>query len=125
MAWMSDAPSSTSKPFWQFAIRSLLFAILCVAGFFAGFRVGYDRGAEKRRSEDFSTKVYSVSDFTSADEMISTIIRTIDIESWEDVGGPGKITGAPDDPASVIIYQTGANHDSIERLLTDLREAKK
>jgi hypothetical protein len=122
---MSNTPPNTSRPRLQFAIRSLLFVVLCVAGFFAGFRVGYDRGAEKRRSEDFSTKVYSVSDFTSADEMISTIIRTIDMESWQDVGGPGKIQGAPDDPASVVIYQTGANHNSIERLLADLRKAKK
>jgi hypothetical protein len=109
---------------WQFAIRTLLFVVLCIAGLLAGYRVGYYGGFERRRQEAFSTKVYAVSDFGSASEVISIITRTVDPENWDDVGGPGTVRGAPDDPGSLVIYQTGANHDSIERLLTDLRQAK-
>lgn len=123
--WVESTSMETKRPSrWQFTTRTLLFLFLCIAGLLAGYRVGYYGGTERRRQEAFSTKVYSVSDFASADEVIEAITRNIDPENWQDVGGPGTVSGAPDDPGSLVIYQTGANHDSVERLIHDLRKAK-
>jgi len=124
MGGMDDKSANPSRPRWQFAISSLLFVVLCIAGILAGFRAGYYSGTERRRMEDFSTKVYPVSDFTSPDEMILTITRNIEPESWQDLGGRGTVGYVPDNSGSLVVYQTGAVHDSIDRVLTDLRKRK-
>lgn len=109
----------------------MLFAMLCIAGILSGFRAGYykgfqtghDNGTEQRRLKAYSTKVYQVSD-DSAKSMIGVIVRTIDRESWSDVGGPGAIDVSPDDPGAIVVLQNGTTHDAIERLLSDLRKTK-
>lgn len=109
----------------------MLFVMLCIAGILSGFRAGYykgfqtghDNGAEQRRLEVYSTKVYQVSD-DSAKSMIGVIVKTVDRESWSDVGGPGAIDVSPDDPGAIVVLQNGKTHDAIERLLTDLRKSK-
>jgi hypothetical protein len=123
-------PSPRSRR-WQFTLRTLLFVMLCLSGMLAGFQFGYYRGAWQRRNETMFTKVYPVGDlvqqgsaagpdFTPIIDMLTSVI---DAQSWSDVGGPGDITGM-EDPPTLVIAQTGANHDAIAALLADLRAAK-
>jgi hypothetical protein len=126
-----NQPSTNITRRWQFTLRALLFVMLCIAGILSGFRTGYykgfqtghDKGTEQRRLEVYSTKVYQVSD-DSAKSMIGVIVRTIDRESWSDIGGRGAIDVSPDDPGAIVVLQNDASHDAIGRLLSDLRKAK-
>ena len=127
---MDHPPAKTSRR-WQFTIRAMLFAMLCIAGVLAGFRAGYqsgyqsghDSGAERLRLETYSTKVYSVP-ANSASSMVRLIQDTIGREDWSEVGGAGSIRVAPDDPSAIVVLQTGEKHDLIERLLSDLAKSK-
>jgi len=124
-------PSPRSRR-WQFTLRTLLFALLCVSGMLAGFQFGYYRGVLQRQAETMSTRVYPIGDLVYRDPqstgpdltpLIDLITSTVSAESWDVVGGPGSISGT-DDPLTLVIAQTGANQDAITALLADLRAAK-
>ena len=84
-----------------------------------------------------STKVYDVSDLVVCrgehnelwddyDTLIEAIQATFVRTSWDDVGGPGSITGASLGKAKVLIVsQTYHVHCQIADLLAQIREAAK
>jgi len=126
---MSEPPPRSRR--WQFTLRTLLFALLCVGGMLAGFQFGYYRGVLQRRAETMSTRVYPVGDLVYRPQasgpdptmLIDLVTSSISVDSWDTVGGPGSISST-DDPLALVIAQTGANHDAIAALLADLRAAK-
>ena len=118
----------------QFALRTLLFLMLCIAGALAGFQFGYKRGIEKRQNEMLSARAYVVADLISEDAVsnpraIATILaaieQAVDPQSWISLGGQGSIAAVRFDPATVVIRQTESNHDAIAALLADWRKAKR
>lgn len=119
---------------WQFTVRTLLFVMLCVGGTIAGFQFGYYRGQEERRLQSFVTKVYTLADVAPVDAksgqydldaVVDLLTSKIDVESWDDVGGPGSISGFTWEPPTVVVRQSVANHEAIAALLDDLRKAQK
>src|SRR5690242_15930380 len=85
-----------------FGLGTLLFVVLCFAGLFAGYRIGFDRGYAagdlKHASEELYNRVYDVGDLVTLpdgrkdfDSLIELITTTIEPNSWDDVGGPGSI----------------------------------
>ena len=83
------------------------------------------------------TRIYPVRDlvayrFTEAgkqayaedyDSLIELITTTIEPHSWDEVGGPGSISGF-ENASSLVISQTDEVHRAIEPLLVKLRQVK-
>jgi len=60
------------------------------------------------------------------DSLIEVLTSTLAPESWEDVGGPGSIRGATmGDRRLLIVSQTYRNHESIAKLLDEIRAVEK
>lgn len=77
--------------------------------------------------EMLSTNIYPVRDLLhsnqlneSMDQLIGVITRTIERDSWEEVGGPGSIVAYQ---GVLTISQTHRTHAQIDRLLGQLRTA--
>jgi type II secretory pathway component GspD/PulD (secretin) len=56
-------------------------------------------------------------------DIVEIIYESIDPVTWYEAGGEGTIRPYGDPPRSLIIKQTPANHQLIEQLLKDLRDA--
>jgi hypothetical protein len=125
----------------QFTLRTLLFVALCVAGLLAGFRAGWDRGYQAGQQqwlkERLTTRVYAVEDLVVpanspvasqglADfaSLIELLTSTVEPTSWDDVGGPGSVAPFASN-LSLVINQTSAVHEDIERLFRDLRQIRR
>jgi hypothetical protein len=119
-------------PVWQFTLRTLLFVMLCVGGMLTGFQCGYQSGAESRRQKLFTARVYPVADLTidpesnqpDLDSLVDLIEQAIDPASWDTVGGPGSVSGFGLSQPSLVITQSGKNHDAIAQLLAELWKAQ-
>ena len=144
--------STTRWPF-RFTIRTLFFLVLCVAGLFGGYRVGYLRGystgEEDRLAWQQFVIVYDVSDIIGmrikdadsgewrpassnertdavpdSNSLIQLIRSTIEVESWDEVGGPGSVEPYSEG-MSLVASQTTSIHAKLESLFQELRESKK
>jgi hypothetical protein len=83
-----------------------------------------------------STRVYDVSDLiafhdargapiTDPDKLVELITNTVLPQSWEEIGGPGKIRSSAKNGLQVlVIYQTWRTHEMIEDLLANLRRLR-
>ena len=81
--------------------------------------------------ENMVTRVYPVADLVRTadgqydfDPLIDLITSTIEPDSWQDVGGPGSISGF-DNSMSLVFSQRRDIHNRIEALLTTLRRVKR
>jgi hypothetical protein len=132
-----NTPPATEKPrrWMQFGLKTLLFIVLCICGMLAGYRVGLYQGTETKRRQSNYAQTYRVADLTdlvmtpngtveSYTTLIDLITDVIDPGSWQEVGGPGTISEFPASN-SLVINQTGENHDRIKTLIAELRQNKK
>jgi len=125
-----------TKRLARFSIAMLLFAMLCVAGYFGGYRAGFVRGDEDRTASTMRVKTYAVGDLlTSADkpetadavvegfdQLIDLIVSTVDHDSWMENGtGEGEIHPFLSNK-SLVVSHTGRVHDQIALLLEQLRK---
>lgn len=119
------------KPYLRFGIGTLLFAFLLAAGYFAGYRSGYDHGAAQYRADQMTIKQYGIADLVTIHpkskevNFVESTIRetTGDRNSWSDWGGKGFITFNKGSVA-LIISQTDATHHEIQGFLQALRLAR-
>ncbi len=121
------------KRLFRFSIGMLLFAMLCVSGYFGGYRSGFDRGRYDR--SQIYVVSYPVGDLvtnpvtgiaTSADfdTLVELIVTTASPQDWMENGtGSGEIQPFPSN-LSLIISQTRDNHQAIAKLLGQLRKAQ-
>ena len=124
----------------RFSLRGLLFLVLCVCGFFAGYRFGYDggyrQGQRYRSSEDFVTKTYDVRELVTTygptsdgslvpdfDSLIELVKNAIEPDSWDDVGGLGSIVPyeGSEQKYKIVIRQNAYGHEEITRLFESMR----
>ncbi len=70
--------------------------------------------------ENMMTRIYPVGDF---DPIVGMITTTIEPDSWQDVGGPGSITGF-ENSRSLVIATRRDLHQKIGPLIVSLRWAK-
>lgn len=129
-----NTPLTTQKPrrWAQFGLKTLLFIVLCICGMLTGYRVGLYQGTETKRRQSNYAQTYRVADLTdlvvtpngtveSYTTLIDLITNVVDPGSWDVVGGPGTIQEFPASK-SLVINQTGENHDRIKTLIAELRE---
>jgi hypothetical protein len=117
---------------FKYGLQTLLFVILCVAGFLGAYRVGLDRGfaggLAKWRGEQYLPRVYFVKDLAGAGGSysradIENTIKQIDPACWDFAGGPASLQVLVDrnrNPVLVISADSGL-HDRVEAVLQELR----
>lgn len=113
----------------QFGVRTLLFIVLCICGTLAGYRAGFYQGKEVKRQQSAYNQVYYVSDLVTSpdgkledyDTLIDLVTSTIEPDSWVGVGGQGTLAAFQSNK-SLVINQTGENHDKIHELFAHLRK---
>ena len=126
------------KRLFRFSLGTLLFVMLCVCGYFGGYRRGFDDGKEERRVTTVVVMTYPVSDLitpldepdtpqlrqNAMDQLIDLIVTTVEHESWlENSTGEGEIQPFPANN-SLVISQTGRVHDQIAELFAQLRKLR-
>lgn len=124
------------KRWFRFSLGTLLFAALCVAGYFSGYRNGFGSGKADRKAGTIYVKVYPVADLItpldkadtpearreSTDALIDLIVSTVDHDTWMENGsGEGEIQPFPANN-SLIISQSGRVHNQVAALLDQLRK---
>jgi hypothetical protein len=150
-----QSSSTSDRPhrrYVRFSLAGLLFLVLCVSGFLAGYRYGYDggytAGQAYRTSEDYFARTYDVTDlvamypvgaYLSGDNLVAPSITKPDFvslmnvltstlvpETWDGVGGPATVAPffGPDEQFALIIRQNEFGHDEVARLLASLRKKR-
>jgi hypothetical protein len=121
------------KRLFRFSIAVLFFAMLCVSGYYSGYRIGFDRGRYDR--SQMYVISYPVDDLvlnsvtqtatnTDFDSLIDLIVTAISPQDWMENGlGNGEIQPFPSN-LSLVVSQTEENHQAIATLLTQLRKSK-
>ena len=119
---------------FHFGLGMLLLAIAGIASVLGSCRLGYDlgylAGQEQWRSEAVYPHVYNVGDITDRDPLalpdfdtiIENLTTRIEPQSWQDVGGPGAITGVG--RTQLLIGQTADAHDQIRTCVQSLRDGR-
>lgn len=121
----------------SFSVATLLFVVFCIAGFFAGYRMGFQALLD---DVSLDVRTFSVDDLlTGTDEerrasqvrgIIAEITETINPSNWEEVGGKGFIVaiGGTEKPfgAAEVLKVVALRKDQrqIKNLLTELRRRK-
>jgi hypothetical protein len=133
-------PRVSLKRLLRFSIATLLFLMLCVAGYFGGYRRGFDSGKEERRAITVTIRTYPVADLISPqdpaaapndankvkafDQLIDLIVSTVDRDTWMENGtGQGEIQPFPSNN-SLVISQTNRVHEQVALLLEELRKLR-
>jgi hypothetical protein len=115
----------------RFGMAALLLGVGFLATLFAGFRVGYQRGyssgQEQWRSEAVAPMTYNVADLLDdhedVDSLKNSLMATIAVESWSEVGGPGSIVAVGTD--QLLVSQTPSVHKKIAETLQSLRTGRR
>jgi hypothetical protein len=115
------------RPILQFGLGTLLFLTLCVAGYFGGYRAGYDDGAADYTGKHVSTQQYGIADLVDVhpkqedvDFVVRSIEETIGRGAWSKFGGFSTIRFNPETLA-LDITTTEAIHRETNGFLTALR----
>lgn len=123
------------KRWFRFSLGTLLFAALCVAGYFSGYRNGFGTGKADRKAGTIYVVAYPVADLTpiepgetpgtrlkATDALIDLIVSTVEHDSWMANGtGEGEIQPFPAN-SSLVVSQTGRVHKQVAALLEQLRK---
>jgi general secretion pathway protein D len=82
---------------------------------------GQEAGTEELETEEIDREQLITEATTRANNLMQLIQQTIEPTSWFEAGGEGTITVY--ERKKLIIYQTREIHNTIERMLEDLRKA--
>jgi len=112
----------------QFGIGTLLFVMLCVAGFFAGYRRGFYSGQEAKGRTRLYAKAYYVKDIidtsttarTAGTRLVSYIEASIAPRSWNTNGGPGALSYYEQN-TTIVVSNVQDVHNQIADALTQIR----
>ena len=123
------------KRLFRFSIGMMLFAMLCVSGYFGSHRSGQTAGVKDRYDQSHFIKTHNVADLVSlqptADDREKSYGRIIDYlqstvapESWSATEPDGEFCEIQPFPTagSLVISQYGAVHDQIEVALRAFRD---
>ncbi len=119
------------KRLFRFSIGTLLFAMLCVSGYFGGFRSGYSAGARQQFRDTISVVTYDIEflhrvDFSHAGRMKTTdelidLLKSCYPGRWSEPYVLDEFE-VSNDFNKLEVTNYGHIHDSIESLMTQLRE---
>jgi hypothetical protein len=112
----------------QFGIGTLLFAMLCAAGFLAGYRRGFYSGQEAKSRTRIYAKAYYVKDIidtspivsTAGNSLVSYIEGSIVPRSWNTNGGPGALSYYQEN-MTIVASNNQDVHEQIADTLTQIR----
>ncbi len=120
----------------QFSVGTLIFLMLCVAGFLGGYRSGYNAGNDARDLQLSATVVYSVlyqvadlvlplpdgaTTASRLQEIGNLIQTTVQPQSWQNERCQMTPYGTN---VSLVITQTEDGHREIARFLEELRRLR-
>lgn len=120
--------STRRKPLFRISIATLLFLMLCLGGYIAGYRNGFAHGNQKAVDSRLIVKTYPVGDLVANnpvaaadfDSLIDLIVATISPADWTANGtGAGEIQPYPSNRC-LVVSQTQINHAKVAELLEDL-----
>src|SRR5262245_36449543 len=121
--------ATTQRRRWlQFGIGTLLFATLCVAGFFAGYRRGFYSGQEAKSRTLIYAKAYFVKDIidtsptvsTAGNSLVSYIEASIVPGSRNTNGGPGALSYYQEN-MTIVASNNQDVHEQIADTLKQIR----
>ncbi|MDX1928221.1 MAG: hypothetical protein SFV81_16965 [Pirellulaceae bacterium] len=110
----------------QYGISAILILMACVAGYLSGYRFGTDERIAKNQTQQVSVRSYNVADLLSGSqaaveadlaELQRLILATTGSDLWTESAEIQPYSAAK----SMVIMQTGAGHDKVQKLLGDLR----
>ena len=70
-----------------------------------------------------STPENAMREIHDYDTLIETITTTVEVDSWDEVGGPGTIAEYPQ-AGALVISQTAEIHEQVEKVLAAIRQVK-
>ncbi len=85
--------------------------------------------SQEQSDAELTIRVYPVRDLVAAadpetyDELTETIEKVVQPHTWSSVGGPGSVASFLN-AGVLVISQTPAIHDEVERMLTSLRKSR-
>jgi hypothetical protein len=117
----------------KYSLQALLFAVVCLAGYMAGYRSGTSRGYQEGNSIWFGdgcvARDYVLADLAGVQGLysvadIESVLRTgLQPTSWDTVGGSASISVSlqSDGNPMLSIRQTPGAHEEIDRIFAQLR----
>jgi hypothetical protein len=116
-----------TRRWFQFGMGTLLFITFCVAGYFGGYRRGFDHGQEAKNRVQCAAKAYYIRDIiaassgtNTADALSDYIQAAIIPGSWQANGGPGSISYS-DTHTTIVVYNIQDVHDQLADALVQIR----
>jgi len=102
--------------------------MFCVAGFFTGYRRGFDAGQEEKNRTAIRAKAYYIKDIISASPNVSTagsaltsyLEATIMPQSWQRSGGPGALSYYETNK-TIVISNNQEVHEQVADTLKQIR----
>jgi hypothetical protein len=120
---------------FQFSLSTLLWVMLCVCGYFGGYRAGQSAAARDRFNQLPTARVYDLSDLTVDlpttahrqrlyRELVAHLQAAVPPQEWKEAGGVrcGIHTFLATD--SVAVLQRGPLHEHIEAALQEFRRRR-
>ena len=117
---------------WQFGLGAMLFATLCIAGYFAGYRYGGETKDKQIAASTVFVVNYDVREFledkrarpidTQLSQICELLVKTIEPDSWQ--SDERDIMPYPAN-SSIVVRQTGSCHAAIAKLFEQMRTLKK
>ena len=111
----------------HFGISAILILMACVAGYLSAYRFGTDERIATNQLQKVSVRNYNVSDLVSGshaavEDDLAELQRLILATTGSDLWTSDSLGIQPYSAAqSLVITQTRAGHDKIQKLLGDLR----
>lgn len=119
--------------FFRFSLAAFFVAMTCTAGYFGGYRRGYESGVRQQFDDTISVVSYDIDDLHSedlsaegmkrtADELIA-LIKTVNPDGWSH---PYVLDGIEISPnyTKLKITNYGRIHRQIEDVLAQVRELR-
>ena len=116
---------------WQFGLGAMLFATLCIAGYFAGYRYGGEVKDKQIAASTISVVNYDVREFlddksprpidAQLSQICELLVETIEPGSWQ--SDERDIMPYPAN-SSIVVRQTGSCHAAITNLFEQMRTLK-
>jgi hypothetical protein len=121
------------RPWFQFRLNTLFWLSLVVSitatlSYRAGIRAGIDEQLATQHQGELYAKLYPVPDLVLGPGMTNPdfatlidLLKSINPQKWDDVGGDGSIEGFSTNN-SIVVYQDANTHRRIEYKLAELRQ---
>ena len=125
-------PPDNSRRMLRIGLRSALLIVLCIAGLFASYRMGYQQGRRlgpivpsTLRTTQIYSRQYDVADIIASEKQAAMVIdvlqETVEPDSWDLVGGYGVVNYDPK-TSRIEVSHVWLGHVGVLEFLTSIRD---